>query len=149
MRKKVVHLLIILIVLSLFGCSSAPGISTPLTINGIELQVISASLHKSYMIGSQEYSPSASGDLLLLVRAQLTSSGEDIDLGDWKAQVQDGNGRISNSDIQSKITGTIEGREGTFLEWFFVVDEDAQQLSLNIGEHEIDLSSILNKGSEE
>ena len=144
-----VPLLIMLVVLSLFGCSSAPGISSPVTIDGVELQVISASLHESYRIGSQEHTPRSSGDLLLLVRATISGPDTDVDLGDWKAQVQDAAGRVSNSDIQSKMTGTIEGQEGTFLEWFFVVDRFAENLTLNLRDQEIELSSLLESEAED
>jgi len=148
MRKIVCLCLFILVVLGLFGCSSTPGIDNPITIDGNELQVVSASLHNTYMIGSQEYSPKSTGDLLLLVRASVSGS-DDVDLGDWKAQVQDATGRLSTSDIQSKITGTVEGQEGTFLEWFFVVDRFAQELTLHLRDYEIDLSSLLETPAED
>lgn len=148
MQNLAGSLLISLALFVLSACSSTTGIA-PIAIDGIEMQVISASLHESYMIGSQEYSPQSSGDLLLLVRATISGSDDELDLGDWKAQVQDGSGRVTNSDIQSKITGTIEGQEGTFLEWFFVVDKDAQQLTLKIEGHEIDISPILDKDWED
>ncbi|MEX2160282.1 MAG: hypothetical protein WD751_00045 [Anaerolineales bacterium] len=148
MQNVAGSLLISLALFVLSACSSPSGIA-PITIDGIELQVIAASLHESLTVGSQEFSPKSSGDLLLLVRATISGSDDEMDLGDWKAQVQDESGRVTKSDMVSKTTGTVEGQEGTFLEWFFAVDEDAQQITLKIGEHEIDLSPILDKDLED
>jgi hypothetical protein len=101
------------------------------------------------MIGAQEYSPRSSSDLLLLVRAKISDTDSELDLSNWEAQVQDESGRVSNSDISSKITGTIEGQEGTFLEWFFVVDRNVKEVTIIIRDHELDISPILNQSSED
>lgn len=147
-NKCTVPLLISLTLFVLSACNSATSIDS-ITIDGIDLQVISASLHESYMIGAQEYSPRSSSDLLLLVRAKISDTDSELDLSNWEAQVQDESGRVSNSDISSKITGTIEGQEGTFLEWFFVVDRNVKEVTIIIRDHELDISPILNQSSED
>jgi hypothetical protein len=140
-RSKILSVqIVILIVLGVTACSSSPGIESPITIDGTDFQITSASIQESYQ---GTYRPNSDNDAFLIVLAEISSTEDDVDFSDWAPEVQDENGRIDSVSISYELSGTVNGQEGDFLEWAFVVDKDAQSFTLVMREYEIVLDSIL------
>jgi hypothetical protein len=136
--------------MSAYACAATPGIDSPLTIDGNELQIVSAELSETYeTIGGREYSPKSESDTLLIVKAEISADIDDIELSEWDAAIRDENGRIDDAGMRGKFSGTVDEESGIFLEWLFAVDEDAQSFTLLLRDQQIDLEKMLESSSPE
>jgi hypothetical protein len=107
-----------------------PGIDAPLTVEGIQLQVISIARQDTYEVSSQqEFVPNSPWDECLIVEASIKAYDPQKAQG-WEVSVTDENGRESKSNLTSTETDASGVAKGIM--WLFVVATDARSLTLHL-----------------
>jgi hypothetical protein len=148
--------LILFFVLTLQGCKSAgisgilepkkiDGIDKPVTINGIDYLVSKVARTDTYGAGSQATKPKFSGDILLIVQADVSANNDEVKKHNWKISVVDENGRESVPGQTSFMSGIIEGESKNIMTLIFAVDKNSNSFSLLLPENTIVLDSLLSK----
>ena len=140
---------LILIVLMQVGCGGilpgltahVPGIDEPVTVEGVEVQLSSATKQDSYEIGTQQFSTDSSETTILVIEAAVKAKEADVPT-EWNVSIVDNNsGEVSRPQVTSWETI----RDGpTEVIWIFVVQQTANSLTLQLPEGlAIPLDSLL------
>ncbi len=122
---------------------SIPGIDSPITVQGVTFQIVSAALQGSYDVYGQTHEPTDPNDSLLVVMADLLE-GEQQGIFDWTVSCRDEQGR---QDVASITTiGTTDSGQPQ-ITWVFAVSKTSRSLVLELPESvTIDLAPLLGGG---
>jgi len=102
------------------------GITSPVTIDGVDLQFISVTTATHWLVGSDDYTPTSSSDVFLVVTANVLSADTaHSTLAGWDVTL---NGDISWSFLQS--TGPSSSIDSA--KWVFVVDKSLSGFTINL-----------------
>jgi hypothetical protein len=102
----------------LTGCQSVPGVSTPVTVSGVSLQVISATYNPNVSFGNGK---------ALMVKAEILSGTDDP--SKWDVSLTDASGNKSTPGL----TNTGSSSDGkSSVTWGFGVAANATGLTLNL-----------------
>jgi hypothetical protein len=145
--RQLSSLLLFALLATACGIGSTPGIDSPVTIAGVQLQIDSATIQDIYRTSMNEFSPKSQSDTLLVVQAEISISNDELELSDWDAEVRDENGAISEADFQMARSTVVDEEETNYLEWVFAVDKNAGSFTLLLREAEIDLTPLLDNPS--
>ncbi|HEX9797805.1 MAG TPA: hypothetical protein VGA52_12525 [Anaerolineales bacterium] len=145
--RQLSSLLLFALLATSCGIGSTPGIDSPVTIAGVQLQIDSATIQDIYRTSMNEFSPKSQSDTLLVVQAEISISNDELELSDWDAEVRDENGAISEADFQMARSTVVDEEETNYLEWVFAVDKNADSFTLLLREAEIDLTPLLDNPS--
>lgn len=117
--------------------SSVPGISEPLKVNGVEIQIESAKSQSSYTMLGKTWRPSKRGEIFLVVAG--VALDKEADLNKWNVHVADNKGV---KHIASMSITTTKGNTKAFT-WLFAVPETSKTFILYLpDEQTINLISI-------
>ena len=145
--RQLSSLLLFALLATSCGIGSTPGIDSPVTIAGVQLQIDSATIQDIYRTSMNEFSPKSQSDTLLVVQAEISITNDELELSDWDAEVRDENGAISEADFQMARSTVVDEEETNYLEWVFAVDKNADSFTLLLREAEIDLTPLLDNPS--
>lgn len=136
MLKKYAYLIFLLtLLLLLVACGGTPGIDSPVDIDGVQIQLLSAELADTLDLGTQGLKPSSAGDTILSVEASSS-----IDNPQIKVSVTDENGRVEPPPVVQSISADGEYS----VTWSFIVSKSAKNFTLNLpGEINLALDSLL------
>ncbi|HEY5118331.1 MAG TPA: hypothetical protein VII90_02665 [Anaerolineales bacterium] len=114
-----------------------PGITIPVTVDGVDLQFVSVTTASHWLVGSDDYTPNSSSDTFLVVTANvLTDNTAHSTLAGWDVTV---NGDVAWSFLQSKGASTSI----TSATWVFVVDQSLTSFIINLpGGVDVPLDSL-------
>jgi len=149
MKSKSLFYIVLLVffVLITQGCKATgiAGIDKPITIDGIEFIVSDVARKNEYSTGNQVNRPKSSGDIVLIVQADVSAGNEEFMQYEWNISVIDENGRRDTPSITSFMSGIIGGENRNVLELIFAVDENSDSFSLILPDNEIVLDSLLSE----
>ena len=115
-----------------------PGISEPITVEGVDLIIESAKFQTSYSAFDKTWRASEDGEILLVVEG--TVFDEAVDIGKWRIKVLDD---TSEEHINSVSITSIKDDHKTFT-WLFAVPQISKTFTLELPDgQEIELMSIL------
>lgn len=136
MLKKYAYLIFLFALLFLLAaCGSTKGIDSPIEVDGVQIQLLSAELTDTLDLGTQRLNPSFAGDTLLSVEASSS-----IDNPQIKVSVTDENGRVDTPAVVQSISADGEYS----VTWIFGVSKSAKNFTLNLpGEINLALDSLL------
>jgi hypothetical protein len=134
-KSKLALLILIVLLLLLAGCGGTQGIDSPIEVDGVELQLVSAELADTLDMGSQELRPSSAGDTILSVKASSSVDNPQI-----KVSVTDESGRVDTPSVVQS-----ESASGEYsVTWIFGVSKSAKSFTLMLpGEIKLKLDSLL------
>lgn len=121
---------------------SIPGITVPLTVEGVEFQLTSATLEEVYESGGQEYKPTSATDIFLIVKMKVNQSTEEaMKTFNQNVVVHDENGRKNGPGITQIQFKDGQVKEGA---WVFVIAKSSRAFTVELpGEHKIRLETLL------
>ena len=103
-----------------------PGITMPVTVNGVDLQFVSVSTATHWLVGSDDYTPTSSSEIFLVVTANvLTDNTAHSTLAGWDVTL---NGSVSWTFLQSKG----DSSSITAATWVFIVDQSLTKFTINL-----------------
>ena len=120
--------------------SQTPGIGSPITAEGIQVQVTSVTRKSSYVSGTRTSTPSLPGDELMIIEAKV-SRGDTQTFTNWKVYVTDENGRQGSPGITTTTSAT--GGSVDKVTWIIAVSKTSRAFTLHLpGEQTIDLTPL-------
>lgn len=120
-----------------------PGISSPLTVEGAEIQVAQAYLTDTYVGGYAINAPSAD-ETLLVVKVDVLSAESALALMAWSVTLTDDSRQTIDS-TTGEVTANADMKSGVAT-WVFAVLKTAQTFILNLPDGQtIDLSSLVER----
>jgi hypothetical protein len=113
------------------------GITSPVTVEGVDLQFVSVTTASHWLMGSTDYTPKSSSDTFLVVKANVLTPGTVYDtLKDWAVTL--------NSSIDWGInqpSGDISSIDS--ITWVFVVNQSESSFTINLpGGVDVPLDSL-------
>jgi len=159
LRNNLKGLALAVVALTLIGCfptltgapsGDFPGINTPLTVNDVEVQVMSVEVTNDYSSGFRggvNITAQSPDQEVVVVTAHALSQDDVLKLFDWAvALTVDGGSPVEAATVD--ITTNVE-RKGGRLIWVFVVPAKAQTFVLNLPDGQtIDISLRVNRSSD-
>jgi hypothetical protein len=120
---------------------STPGIDTPITVEGVQLQLTSAKQQSNYQSATRRYKPTKATDIFLVIEGEV-DSGNLQSISKWGAYVTDEDDRQSKPSITT-FSAPKDDKPGRVV-WVIVVSRSSQSFTLHLpDEQEIDLGPIL------
>ncbi len=102
-----------------------PGITMPITVEGIDFQFFSVTTAGHWMFGTSDYTPKSSLDNFLIVKANVLTSGTAYStIKDWDVTV---NGSIAW--VFNQSGGALTSIDT--MTWVFIVSKSASSFTLN------------------
>jgi hypothetical protein len=114
-----------------------PGVTMPITVEGVDLQFVSVTTASHWLFGSTDYTPKSSSDTFLVVKANVLTPGTaQVTLKDWNPTL---NNDISWNFMQSH--GDINSIDS--ITWVFVVSQSESSFTINLpGGVDVPLDSL-------
>jgi len=103
-----------------------PGITEPVTVNGVDLQFTSVTKETHWLIGTDDYTPKSSSDIFLVVTAKILTNGTShSEVAAWDVTL---NGTISWSFLQSHgPSSSIDSAK-----WVFVASDSETAFTISL-----------------
>jgi hypothetical protein len=128
---------------------SLPGITSPFTVEGVEFQITSVKLERTWRrADNREVRPSSTTDMLLIVEFKITNKVEDKVFNELskKILIHDENGRKENATQLETRCANSSCDYFTAGKWVFAVAASSRSFTLELpGDHKIKLDSLLKK----
>ncbi len=127
--------------------SPSMGISAPVTIEGVQLQVASIEEADTYNMGGQDVQPNSGADTILLIDVTIKNADYATTQG-WKGKVSvtDENGQESEPELTQTSTEGKGGGSVSAIKWIFVVAKSSRSFMLSLpGGQTVKLDSLLKK----
>jgi hypothetical protein len=111
----------------------AAGITSPVSVGGYKLQLITASENDDYTINGEHHRPTFKEDTFLIINGNLSPAGVDA-VGKWEVSVTDSDGKKSPATIRSWWTKDKNDALGGRIEWVFLIPKSGSGFILNLPE---------------
>jgi len=122
--------------------TSNPGIDTPITVEGVQVQVTSAKRQASYTSVGRTHRPTRASDELLVIEATLSGGTDSQPILKWQVFTIDETGRKDVPGVSS-VTSDKDERP-TKATWVIAVAKTSRSFILHLpGDKTIDLAPLL------
>lgn len=102
-----------------------PGVTMPITVEGIDLQFVSVTTAGHWLFGTSDYTPKLSSDTFLVVKANVLTSGTAYStLKDWDVKI---NGSIAW--VFNQSGGALSSIDT--MTWVFIVAKSESSFTFN------------------
>ncbi len=124
--------------------TSTPGIDTPITVEGVQVQLTSAARQDSYKSATGTHRPRQASDELLVIEATLSGATDSQKILAWKPFTVDDTGRKDVPGI-STVTSDKDKRPTKAI-WIIAVAKTARSFTFHLpGDKTVNLAPLLSR----